>query len=848
MKARLASFRFVSLFLLSMTMVAYELAVMRSFAVGSWSNFGSMVISIALLGYGLAGTLITFLEARVERNANRWLAWTAALLGPSMILVHVAAQQLPFNPVMITTDRLQFVWLAAYYALYAIPFFVGALFLGVSFIAFRSRIHHLYFWNMLGSGLGGFLLLAALYVLPPELLVGPLAALASLAALFSFVNYRDRDGGLALSFGASMATAGALCVSLALLAMFGDIRVSEFKPISYARNFPDSKLVYHSFGPTGEIDAFSSSFFHIAPGLSDNASSSIAAMPENAFLGLYIDGDGPVGIMRRLNSEESAYFDYLPMAAPYVLLDRPDVLILKLGGGIGAFAALHHGARSATIVEPNPALIGMLRDEPFFRSYTGDLLRDPRVSVVATEPRAFAAGTAERFDLVEIGLVDSVGLSQTGGNPVEENFLYTAEGIASYLTALKPGGFLSITVWNRLTPPRNVPKLLSTVAEALRMRGVTDPGSRIFAFDQLLSTATVLVKNAPLDSNDLLGLRSFCSRMSFIPCYYPGMPRPELSSDEVLRWYAEQLDPSTGARSAANEGLPAKGSDLLQEDLYYYTLDSIFSGRAKSFYATYPFSVRPATDDRPYYTAYVKPAEIPAVAANIRELSEEWGYLLLVATLGLSAIFGLLIVLVPMIGRRKELFARRKGTIRVIVYYACLGLGYMMIEIFLIQRLTFFLVDPIFSNSVVITAMLVLSGIGSLSSGTWRMPSRNRVLVAAGGIALSCLFYVFGLTPIVNALLGLPLAAKISIAILAIAPAAFCLGIPFPTGLSALSSSRPGLIPWAWGVNGAVSVTGTVLARLLSISAGYSVVLVAAVVLYALAAASFSGNAARQTS
>jgi hypothetical protein len=846
MKARLADFRMVSLFFLSMTMVAYELAVMRCFAVGSWSNFGSMVISIALLGYGLAGTLITFLETRVERNADRWLSWTAALLGPCMALVHVAAQQLPFNPVMITTDRLQFAWLAAYYALYALPFFVGALFLGVSFIAFRSRIHRLYFWNMLGSGLGGFLLLAALYVLPPERLVGPLAALSSLAALFSFVGYRDGEGRLALSFRASLATAAALCVSLALLAAFGDIRVSEFKPISYARNFPDSRLVYHSFGPTGEMDAFSSSFFHIAPGLSDNASSGVVAMPENAFLGLYIDGDGPEGIMRRLGPEESAYFDYLPMAAPYVLLHEPDVLILRLGGGIGAFAALHHGARSATIVEPDPALIGMLKGEPFFRKYTGDLLRDPRISVVATEPRAFAAGSARRFDLVEIGLVDSVGLSQAGGNPVEENFLYTAEGIASYLATLKPGGLLSITVWNRLTPPRNVPKLLSTVVEALRLRGAADPGSRIFAFDQLLSTATILVKNGPLEPAELRDLRAFCSRMSFIPCYYPGMPRPDLGPEEVLRWYSEQLDSSPLARSAANESLPAKGSDLLQEDLYYYTLDSILSGRGRSFYAAYPFAVQPATDDRPYYTAYVKPAEVPTVAANIRELSEEWGYLLLVATLGLSAAFGLLIVLVPMIGRRKELFARKKGTLRVIAYYACLGLGYMMIEIFLIQRLTFFLVDPIFSSSVVITAMLVLSGIGSLASGAWRMPSGKRVLVAAGGIALSCLFYAFGLTPIVNALLGLGLGAKICIAILAIAPAAFCLGVPFPTGLSALASARPGLVPWAWGVNGALSVAGTVLARLVSISAGYTLVLAAAAVLYALAAAAFSGNTANR--
>ncbi|HTX73761.1 MAG TPA: hypothetical protein VMC79_13105 [Rectinemataceae bacterium] len=844
MKTRLSDLRMVSLFLLSLTTVAYELAVMRSFAVGSWANFGSMVISIALLGYGLAGTLLTFLEKRVERNADGWLRWTSALLGPAMALAHVAAQQLPFNPVMITTDRNQFAWLGAYYALYAVPFFIGALFLGVSFIAFRSRIHRLYFWNMLGSGLGGFLLLAALFVLSPERLIGPLAALASVAALFSLARYRDDEGHVRLPALAGLCLAGAIAASLLLLDLFGGIRVSEFKPISYARNFPDSSLVYHSFGPTGEFDAFSSSYFHMAPGLSDNASSDIVAMPENAFIGLYVDGDGPVGIMRRLTPAESTYFDYLPMAAPYLILDHPSVLILKLGGGIGAFAALHHEASSVTLVEPDPALIHMLRDEAFFRKYTGDLLRDPRIHLVGTEPRAFTGSTSERFDMVEIGLVDSVGLSQTGGNPVDESFLYTAEGIASYLRTLRPGGVLSITVWNRLTPPRNVPKLLATVADALRLNGANDPGTEVFVFDQLLSTATILVKNGAFSPAELRTLRAFCSRMSFIPCYYPGMPLPLLSREEVLQWYAGQLDLPHSRPASTVESLPAYGQDLLQEDLYYYVLDSILSGRGKALYRDYPFSIGPVTDDRPYYTAYVKPSKVAAVASHIRELSEEWGYLLLVATLGLSALFGLLIVLLPMIGRRKELFAHRPGTVRVIFYYGCLGLGYMMMEMFLIQRLTFFLVDPIFSNSVVITSMLIISGVGSLSSSTWRLSSDRRLVVAAAGIGLSCLVYATLLTPIVDGLLGLAIGWKIGIAIVLIAPAAFCLGIPFPTGLSSLSESRPGLLPWAWGVNGALSVTGTVLARLVSISAGYAVVLLATALLYALAAALFSGNSA----
>jgi hypothetical protein len=242
-----------------------------------------------------------------------------------------------------------------------------------------------------------------------------------------------------------------------------------------------------------------------------------------------------------------------------------------------------------------------------------------------------------------------------------------------------------------------------------------------------------------------------------------------------------------------------------------------------------------------------------------------------VATFGVSILFALVVILLPVAGRWRELFRAERGTFRVLLYFGALGLGYMLLEIYLIQRLVFFLAEPIFSSSVVITAMLVLSGIGSLAAGRpgRRGPAgrpgrpgagsaprpligaraagslgRRRVVLAAAGIGVSVAFYLFGLSPLLNALLFLPMAAKLIIAILVVAPAAFCLGIFFPTGLSSLSRRRPALIPWAWGVNGALSVTGSVLARLISISAGFSAVLVCVAILYALAAVSYSGNEA----
>jgi hypothetical protein len=830
MSIKLSSLRLTSLFILSLSLIAYELAVMRAFSVGSWSNFGAMVISIALLGYGLAGTLLTFLEDKVRKSPDTWLLGSAFLLAPSMAGAHILAQRVPFNPLLITMDPSQFLWIAAYYVLYSIPFFVGAVFIGVAFIAFRGKIHKLYFWNMLGSGIGGFLILGMMYILPPNRLVGPLVVLASLAAFLCLFEYEKNLKIIRLDTWKIGTLGLTLVLTILVLLQHGDIRVSEFKPISYARQFPDARNVYHHFGPLGEFDAYKSSYFHFAPGLSDNASSNVAAMPSDAFMGLYIDGDGPIGIMRRLKPAEESYLNYLPMAAPYLLLKDPRVLLLRLGGGIGAYSGLYHGAKHVTVVEPNPFLVDMLKNTTYFRNYTGDLLRDPRITLNESEPRAFTGSTPEKFDLIEISLIDSIGLSQTGGYPITENFIYTVEGIASYLSCLDKGGLLSITVWNRLTPPRNVPKLLSTVVESLRKWGAAYPEDHIFMFDLLLSTGTVLVKTTPFTKGEIDTLLAFCKKMSFNPCYYPGKPDPERPFPEILDGYRRQLRGDSA------------DTDLYPEELYQYTLSWLFQGREKELYDRYIFNIDPATDDRPYYTAYVKPGMLPLVAKNIKDVSEEWGYILLAATLGVSIIFGFLIILIPALGRGRVLFSKTKGTLRVLLYFSCLGIGYMLVEIFLIQRLSFFLVDPIFSVSVVITSMLVISGIGSLVSGGLNVPRRTLLFIAVGGICLSLLFYITGLTPLLNMFLGQSLAVKILLSILFIFPAAFFLGMPFPTGLSALSENRLDLVPWAWGVNGCFSVTGTVLARLVSISAGYSTVLAMAMVLYALAFFAYSWN------
>lgn len=840
---KLSDVRMAALFLVSICVLGFEIEVMRVFAVGSWSNFGSMVISIALLGFGVAGTLLTFLGGSVRKNPDGWLAVSAFSLGPAMAVAHTLAQHVPFNPVLIVSDPSQLWWIGAYYLIYGIPFFAGGLFVGVSFTAFSSRMHRLYFWNMLGSGIGGLAILGLMFIFPPDFLIYPLVGLAAIPALLSCVRWSQQDNRPRVQRVEAVITLVIAGMSYALLLSFGQLSVSDFKPVSYAERFPDSRQVYSYFSPLGEIRVLESSYFHFAPGLSDTASISLARMPRNAFLGLYVDGDGPVGVMRRLSPQEEGYIDFLPMLAPYLLLNHPRVLLLRLGGGAGIFTALHKGAREVWVVEPDPDLVHMMRDVPYFQSFSGRILDDPRVKVVNTEIRAFAGSTDQKFDLVELGLIDSTGLSQAGGYSVEENYTYTVEALREYLKSLSPSGILSITVWDRLNPPRNVPRLLATVVQALRQEGMSSAAKDIYSFNLLLSTATVLVKKDGFTPEETSRLNAYCRRMSFDVNYYPGMISEAKRFDRLMEGYADIYsgNPDNPPQTAGPE------MDLRPADLYHLSLEWLLANKQAELFDRYVFDIRPATDDRPYYSGYLKPLSVPQFLPRLGEISEEWGYLLLLATFLQSIIFGALIILLPLVLRWRELFRGRKGTAGVIAYYACLGLAYLMAEIFLIQRFVFFLANPVYANSIIITILLISSGVGSLVSETLRLERKVKVMAAVMGIGVIVLVFLFAVPSLLQTCLGLPLVVKMLITTVLVAPMGFFMGVPFPTGLASLSESRKAILPWAWGVNGALSVTGSVLTRLVSTSLGFSVVLAGVAFLYILSGVLFPVNeSARQ--
>jgi hypothetical protein len=346
--APLAPAAYIAVALVSGSILAFELFVMRVFAIGGWSHFGSTVICMAMLGFGVFSTVLCIWKETFKKRLDFWISCALLLLGPSMMIANTLAQRIPFNPIFLISDPSQKYYLAGYFLLYFVPFLLGATFLGLFFVLGQREFGKAYFANMTGSGIGGLALFACMYFVAPEkLFVVPILLWISGALLW----FLSRLGTKLLPLlGASA------IVSLLVGFHFVQIGISPYKGVSYAAKFPDSQIVSREVSPFGYVEVYSSSYFHFAPGLSDATTLYLDTMPENAYLGMYIDGDGPIGIMKDLPAGQAEYVKFLPMSMPYLLKSEPDVLVMQFGGGISTNVALKMGSKSVTVAEGNPPL------------------------------------------------------------------------------------------------------------------------------------------------------------------------------------------------------------------------------------------------------------------------------------------------------------------------------------------------------------------------------------------------------------------------------------------------------------------------------------------------------------
>ena len=790
--------RGLAIFLISAVGIAYQVVLMRVFAIAQWHHFAYMIVSIAMLGFGASGTVLALARQRLRGREEACLRGAALLLPFSLVACYAISQRIPFETFELLTQPRQLQYLLALYAVLALPFFLVSSCITLGFFLDPKHIGRLYFLNMLGSGLGAAGIVALLYAARPSTLACALSLPASCAHL---LLVRRVKWGMVRGYGPLL-----LLGALTCFGPIAPVRVSEYKGLSYALNLPGAEVAGEYCSPLSVLTAVKSDLIRETPGqIANYPMSELGPLPKQ--VGLYFDAGAvsPVNECADGPLEGFAYLDYVTSALPYRLVTCPRVLVIGAGGGTDILSALTHGAAHATAVEVDPNVLAVMGSG--LLEFSGGLYRRVGVTPILAEGRGFLQSHADTFDLIQLPLFGSFTAASAGVHALNESYLYTVEAFELYLDRLSPEGVLAINCWLK-TPPRNAIKLFATAAEACERLGAKDPGQHL-AFIRSWNNATIIAARSPLTPARAASARAFCTERGFDLCYCPGVREEETNQYTVL-----------------------------EAPIYYEAARAILSPDRDRFYDGYLFHVRPATDNSPYFFRFFKWSAFPRL---LRDMGLEWapfvesGYVTLVATMLQSAAAAVVLILLPLVAFARR-GAHRGARSCVFVYFSALGAAYMFLELAFIQRFMLFLAYPVYAAAVVLTAFLAFSGLGSLFAGS-RTGSPDRLVGWAVVCVAGCaLILLAGLHAVFDMCAGWPDWAKIASSIVLLAPMAFCMGIPFPTGLQLVSGRNDSLVPWAWGINGCASVVGATLATFTAIHAGFRAVVLIAILAYAIAA------------
>ncbi len=794
--------------LLSGAAIAYQLLLMRLFSIIQWHHFAYMVISLALLGYGASGAFLTVLRRPLLERFEGAFITLAALFGLLAVGCYSLAQAVRLNPLEVLWDPLQLVALATVYLVLALPFFCAGSAIGLALARFEDSIHRIYRADLVGAAVGAMAAIGALYVWLPENALRMVCAAGALAALLAYAAAAERQERPKGWTPPSAFATAVLLLALLWPPSLLEPRISEYKALSKALAVPGAEVVASRSSPLGSLAAVSSSRipFRVAPGLSLVHPGEV---PEQILV--FNDGDVATVVDRRDPAAgPPGYLRHLPGALPFELLaatrdsGAARVAILGAGSGQGLALALAYEIAEIHAVEMNPQLLGLATEE--LAAFGGYLHLDPRVRLRPVDPRGFLGSASEPFDLILMPAVGE-GVASGSATSLRESYLQTVQALDLALERTGDDGLVAIE--GELTAPlRPSLKLIATAVEALERRGL-DPGQHL-AVIRSWNRFGVVIQRSGFGWAETETLRSFATERAFDLAYYPGM-----DESEANRFH--QLD----------------GPEL------FSGIEALIGPTRATFIGDYKFDIRPATDDRPYFLHFSRwgtLGELARLRARGGAALVEWGYVVVIATIVQAALAGLLLILLPLWWVQRR--APTRGAGRVGLYFLCLGLGFLFLEIAFIQRLTLFLSHPLLAAGVVLAGFLFFAGLGSgLARPYEELVRRAPIRLVAGAIVVQAIVEIAALGTLAELGGSWPLGLKLTAALVAIAPLAFLLGMPFPLGLRRVAATRRELVPWAWGVNGWASVLAAVLATLVAVHFGFTAVVLSACALYALAAA-----------
>lgn len=771
----------VAIGLISAAIIAFQLILMQILSYVQWYHFAYMIISIALLGFGAAGTFLTIFQQKLEKNYYTlfpFLLIVTAILIP--VVVGIAnSEAVRFDSLLIFQDSRHIGKLILTYFIFFLPFLTGALAIGMSFSKFADQIGKIYFSNLIGSGIGGIIAIFFMQWIIPEQQSFAVAILAFLGGIVSLPKNKKSLIRIIVP----------LSTLILIILFFYPPRLtpSEYKDISKTMLLPDAKVEYRKSTPHGFVEIVSSPVLRYAPGVS------LAYRDSFPVRKVVFNNGNWMGCLlpQPLEANETNILDYTPQALPYHIDNIKNALIINAGTGENVLLALSHQVARITANETNPEIFNILR-----QSFEGFY----QVQPYQTMPRTLLTPDTNKYDLIELPIVGSF-FGNSGLNAVEPRYELTIEALREMWNKLSEKGMISLSCWMDY-PVRNAYRLLATISLLLDENDIAHPPHHVVAIRSWCAI-TFLVKKSPFKRDEINKVRLFCENRMFDPLVLP--EKQEIERDKY---------------------------NILQDTTFFTHIDQLLSHEKETLIRQYPYRIHPTTDDRPFFFQFVRFKQIPQLISSIREKNFPFldiGYVLIILTFVQIVFIAAIFILLPLSFRPWK--SRNKKW--VLMYFSGLGVAYMFLEMVFIQHFTFYFGEPTYAASATLGILLFTSGLGSYYSGKFQNNKKMRLAIPLV-IAAILVLYAFVLSPILTATIGIALPLKITIAVVLLGTLGFFLGMPFPIGIDYLSGKNTDDIPWAWALNGYFSVISTVLATIISVELGYLLLLSMAAFIYAL--------------
>jgi spermidine synthase len=760
--------------LTSFSALLLELALTRLFSVVLFYHFAFLAISIALLGLGAGGVFAYLLKAKLAATDTRMLA--ARLCMANSVVVLVVLEIVLHVPVALRVSWGNFARLTVLYLAAAVPFFLTGLLFAVVFARETRRIPRLYGADLCGGAMACLAVVPLLnWVGGPNVILVAGATMAAAGTIWAEFRPVRRNAAL---------------LALALVALIGANYSGRLIDVVYAKGiFRDPAWV--------EFARW-------------NALSRVEVDRQGQAKAIVIDADASTYIMNAdLAHWQGTQWEHNLMAAPPALANvlRPhgEFAIIGPGGGVDVLRAVANGSPSVTGIEINPIIATTIMRERY-ADYAQHLYDRPDVHIHVTDGRSFLRSTPQHFDVVQMTLVDTWASTAAGAFALSENNLYTVDAFREYFDHLKSDGMIAITRWE-FRHPREALRVVAVAMEALHRLGIANPARNFIVASQGELDAdgipvVVLAKKTPFTPEEEKAVITHFDHYSELdPLYLPSQPGQNPFSDLIA-----SNDPYAFARG-------------------------------------YAYNVAPVTDNAPFFFFTLKAGQI----LGEKGLSEgiDWkvnlGVLVLLLVLVISLIAVLAFLILPLALRSRN--ARQSPF--PLLYFVAVGLGYILVEIAFIQRFVLFLGHPTYALTVVIFLLMLSSGAGSLFSRIW-LPRTSLCWVPIVLVIVTLLADVFFLPGRLAALVGLDFGYRLLVSGILLIPLGFVMGMPFPTGLRALAAlpvpefpssqgASDNSVEWAWAMNAAASVLGSVLAMVIAIQFGLTVTLACGATAYLLA-------------